>query len=235
MELEELAYDGYYVSDVLFAVKSGKEATVFCCKAQAHTGLEFAAAKVYRPLESRSFKNDAAYQQSRYIKDSRLRRAYANKSKAGKQVQFGSWISAEYETMRILSNAGADVPVPYNMTENAIIMEYFGTDQEPASMLNRVHLGKEEADTLFRKLMRNIEIFLSVSRVHADLSPFNILYLSGQFRIIDFPQSVDPYSNSNAYHLLARDIDNLCAYFRKYGLDYDSHHLANAIWNGRDW
>ncbi len=48
-------------------------------------------------------------------------------------------------------------------------------------------------------------------------------------------KSVDPYSNSNAYRLFARDIDNLCAYFRKYGLEYDSYRLANAVWNGREY
>ena len=33
---DDLVYDGYFVSDLLFQLKSGKEATVFCCSAQSH-------------------------------------------------------------------------------------------------------------------------------------------------------------------------------------------------------
>ena len=231
MENEELAYDGYYVSDVIVPVKSGKEATVFCCRAQDHTGLEFVAAKVYRPLETRSFRNDAVYQQGRYIGDARLRRAYRKKTKAGKTAQFGNWLSAEYETMMILFDAGADIPQPYNMTSSTIIMEYIGDGEQSASTLNRVHLREGEPKTLFRKLMHNIELFLSVGRVHADLSPFNVLYWRSDIRIIDFPQSVDPYSNRNAFSLFLRDVENICHYFRKYGIDCDSYETASSIWH----
>jgi RIO kinase 1 len=206
MGFEELAYDGYYVSDVLAEVKSGKEATVFCCKAQEHTGLGLVAVKVYRPLESRGYRNDATYQEGRYMSDARLRRAYRKKSKAGKTAQFSNWISSEYETMALLFSAGADIPRPYNMTPSAIIMEYIGNFEQSASTLNRVYLRGNEPNILFEKILHNISVFLSVGRVHADLSPFNVLYWESKIRIIDFPQAVDPYSNRNAFSLLVRDV-----------------------------
>ena len=32
---------------------------------------------------------------------------------------------------------------------------------------------------LFRRLLRNVELFLDCDRVHADFSPFNILFWEG--------------------------------------------------------
>ena len=44
-----------------FNVKSGKEATVYCCQAHPSTGAKLLAAKVYRSRNNRSFKNDVIY------------------------------------------------------------------------------------------------------------------------------------------------------------------------------
>src|SRR5215216_373738 len=41
--------DGW-INDVRLLVKSGKEATVYCCAATPSTGCELIAAKVYRPV-----------------------------------------------------------------------------------------------------------------------------------------------------------------------------------------
>jgi RIO kinase 1 len=230
MDYEELAYDGYYVSEVLGPVKSGKEATVFCCSAQAHTGLDLIAAKVYRPLKIRQFRNDAVYQRGRYIKDTRLRRAYHNKSRAGQAAQFSRWITAEYETMELLYSAGADIPHPHALSGSAILMEYVGEEDQPAVTLNQAHLQKPEAREHFQTLIRNIGLWLSLGRVHADLSPFNVLYWNGTIRVIDFPQSVDPYANNSAFSLLVRDVENICRHFRQYDIEESGYDIASAIW-----
>ena len=230
MELEELVYDGYYVSEVLYQMKSGKEATVFCCAAEPHTGLEYIAAKVYRPLAERSFRNDAVYQQGRQILDARLRRAYRNKSKAGRNVQYSNWVSAEYNTMRLLYSEGANIPEPYAQTGSAILMEFFGDDRGPAPTLNHVHLSEDEASTLFDEILRNIALFLQCGRVHADLSPFNILYRDGEYRIIDFPQSVDPASNTSAFDLLYRDIENVRRYLDRNETRPSAYDIASKVW-----
>jgi serine/threonine-protein kinase RIO1 len=112
-DFESSICDGYYIKRVLFHVKSGKEADVYCCEAYPHVGPALLAAKVYRPLETRGFRNDSLYQEGRFIKDRRLRKAFQGRSKAGRSVQFGMWVSAEYETMRRLYEAGAHVPKPY--------------------------------------------------------------------------------------------------------------------------
>jgi serine/threonine-protein kinase RIO1 len=47
-------YEEDLITDVLQAVKSGKEASVYCCAAHPATGAEYLAAKVYRPRLFRS-------------------------------------------------------------------------------------------------------------------------------------------------------------------------------------
>ena len=63
-------YEDDLISDVLGVVKSGKEATVYCCAAGSAAGMDYAAAKVYRPRMFRGLKNDALYRESRPMYDS---------------------------------------------------------------------------------------------------------------------------------------------------------------------
>ena len=48
--LDAFIGDGF-ISEVLYQVRSGKEATVYCCRGGEVAGKELLAAKVYRPLE----------------------------------------------------------------------------------------------------------------------------------------------------------------------------------------
>ena len=70
-------------------MRGGKEATVLRCRGGSNKGPEFYAAKVYRPMERRNFRNDSVYQAGRVILSSRGRRAYQNRSDFGREVQQG--------------------------------------------------------------------------------------------------------------------------------------------------
>ncbi|MHC4718058.1 MAG: RIO1 family regulatory kinase/ATPase domain-containing protein [Planctomycetota bacterium] len=222
--------DDGLVADELHVVKSGKEATVYCCKTGGAAGGELLAVKVYRPLAQRRFKNDAVYQRGRVILDARLRRAYRKKSRMGRGVQFASWVGHEYETLRILHSAGADVPRPVSQSGDAILMEYVGDVETPAPTLRQASVPRGDAARLFKRILRNVELFLANERVHADLSPFNVLYWRGDIRIIDFPQAVDPRENPRAFELLIRDVRNVCDHFRRYGLDENAGRIAQQLW-----
>ena len=52
-------YEDGWITDILYRVKGGKEANVYCCKAHPDTGFELIAAKVYRHRRLRSMKNYA--------------------------------------------------------------------------------------------------------------------------------------------------------------------------------
>ena len=140
------------------------------------------------------------------------------------------WVGSEYETLRLVHPAGADVPRPVAKAGSAVLMEYVGEVDEPAPMLSSVTLPGEQAERLFRRLMRNVRIFLSCHRIHADLSAYNVLWWRGKLKVIDFPQAVDSRFNRNAFSLLTRDIGNLCRYFARCGVAADPWRLAGGLW-----
>jgi RIO kinase 1 len=232
-------YEQDLISDVVAVVKSGKEATVYCCAADPATGEEYLAAKVYRPRMFRSLRNDAVYRTSRVQYDERgrlVRQGYGRHgrrdpgSEQGRVDQVTAWIGYEYETMRRLHRAGADVPRPLGQASNATLMTYIGDGAQAAPLLQEVTLAAEEAQPLFDRALWNIECLLSCRRVHGDLSAYNILYWQGAMTIIDLAQAVDPKENAATFLLLERDIERTYRYFARYGITADPHELAVDLW-----
>jgi RIO kinase 1 len=231
-------YDTKKLTDVLRRVKGGKEANVYCCAAHPNTGLELLAAKLYRPRMFRNLRNDAQYRQGRAVldeegkevRDGRYLRAVRQGTERGKEFQHISWLEHEYQTMRLLHAAGADVPQPLASGANTILMEYLGDAQSGAPTLNEVTLKRGEARPLFERLLWNVELMLEHGRVHGDLSAYNVLYWQGQFRIIDFPQAIDPERNPDARAIFGRDVQRLCQYFTRYGVRADSTAIAADLW-----
>jgi RIO kinase 1 len=221
---------GGWISGVLYTVKSGKEATVYCCQAGPRVDADVVAAKVYRAREHRGFKNDSVYREGRLILDKRMRRAFAKKTKAGRDFQAGSWMHTEYEVLSLLHGAGADVPRPITFSEGAILMEYIGDREQAAQPLYGLQFEREEAVRLFGQVMQNVELWLSLDRIHADLSSYNILYWQDRLTVIDFPQAVDPRFNPNARDLLLRDVENVYRYFSRFGVQADPLRLVNHLW-----
>lgn len=224
--------DRNLISEVLQVLKSGKEATVCCCRAHRALGGGLVAAKIYRPMQHRSFKNDELYRRGKVILSGRARRALANKSDFGRKVQFGTWVNYEWEAINHLHSFGADVPRPIAHGNDSILMEYIGDEQSPAPQLRSVRLSRPEARFVYDTTLRNIELCLAHNRIHGDLSPFNILYWNRRPILIDFPQSVDPRENPNAYALLSRDIENVWRYCQKFAdLNTDPWKTAGRLWS----
>jgi RIO kinase 1 len=232
-------YDDKQITDVLSRVKGGKEANVYCCAAHPATGLERIAAKVYRPRAFRQLRNDSRYRQGRsyldergkVVRDEKLLVAIKKKTSTGQELVHNSWLEHEYQTLRLLYEAGVDVPRPVSHGNNTILMEYLGDAELPAPALQAVRLEPDEARPLFDRLMRNVELMLSQSRIHGDLSAFNVLYWEGDIRLIDFPQAVAPAENPDAFELLERDIRRLCQYFERYGIQANPGAIARDLWD----
>lgn len=232
--LDNAALDYFYaegwISQVLYQLKSGKEATVFCCQAGGSTGRGLLAAKLYRARQHRTFRNDAIYQAGRVILDAHARRAVKNKSRFGREAQQGLWINQEWEVLQQLHAVGADVPEPLARTEGAILMDYRGDEAGPAPRLQEIALPRDEAAHHFQVLMRNVELMLGNNVIHGDLSAYNVLYWDGAVTIIDLPQAVDPRFNPHALGLLERDVANLCGYFGKLGVPSDPTAITRDLW-----
>jgi len=231
-------YDDKQITDVLSRVKGGKEANVYCCAAHPATGLDLVAAKIYLPREFRQLRNDSRYRQGRsylddrgkVVRDERLLLAIQKKSSTGQELVHNSWLEHEFQTLKLLYDAGVDVPRPVSHGNNTILMEYLGDASLAAPALQAVRLDQDEVQPLFRRLMHNVDLMLRQQRIHGDLSAFNVLYWEGDIRIIDFPQAVAPAENPDAFELLARDIQRLCQYFERYGLRPDPGAIARELW-----
>jgi RIO kinase 1 len=231
-------FEQRWIADVLSKVKAGKEASVYLCRSgdQAKSGL--VAAKVFRPRMLRNLKNDQLYRLDRdvldedghLVHDLGMLKAQHKRSVYGEQVRHKSWMAHEFLALKTLYEAGADVPQPYEMSENAILMGFIGDERSAASTLNSVTLHAQEAGPLFERLLQNIAIMLTHGIVHGDLSAYNILYWNGRLTLIDFPQVISPGRHRSAYQIFSRDIARICDYFTHQGLHLDPGQLAADIW-----
>ncbi|MBA3823694.1 MAG: hypothetical protein H0X24_07300 [Ktedonobacterales bacterium] len=229
-----------YITDVLAQVKGGKEASVYRCAAAPHMGVEWLAAKVYRPRMFRNLRNDAMYREGRAIltsagsaakkTDHRLMRAIGKKTEFGMQASHTSWLMYEFVTLQTLFAAGANVPQPIAAGENAILMGYRGDGSRAAPTLSEITLDDDEAPRLFDEVLRNIALLLGIGYIHGDLSAYNILYWEGEVTLIDFPQVTAAAENPNAAFILRRDITRVCDYFAHYGVRRDPAQLTAELW-----
>lgn len=231
-------YGNSQISDVLRLVKGGKEANVYVCQANPKLGMSLLAAKLYRPRMLRHLKNNAVYKEGRQLRDadgklilgSREARAMHKKTRFGKDLDLSAWIEHEYQVQCQLYEAGADVPQPVAHGGNTILMAYMGDEQLPAPTLQEITLAPQEAQPLFERIIRNVQLMLGLNQVHGDLSAYNVLYWQGQVTLIDFPQMVDARTNPNAFELLVRDVRRICDYFAAYDVQGDGPALATEMW-----
>jgi RIO kinase 1 len=223
--------DKELIEDVLYPVKSGKEATLYCCSGGVRAGADLVAVKIYKPQRFRSFRNDSVYTEGRVILDRRSARAAAKRTRHGRQVQAAQWTGSEFDTLRVLHQAGASVPRPIGQSSGAIAMEWIGDSEAPAAQLKDVHLSSEAAGRAFADLLWNIELWLGCNVVHGDLSAYNLLWDRSRLVAIDFPQASDPRVNANAEALLFRDVANVCRHFARWGVSSDPDGVASDLWD----
>lgn len=228
------------ITDVVAAVKGGKEASVYRCAGHSTIGKEWVAAKVYRPRMFRQLRNDTVYREGRAPlgmdgkeindKDWRTLKAMNKGSGYGQAMLHTSWLMYEHKTLNRLFEAGAAVPEPIAVAENALLMSYLGDENLPAPTLSEVRLQPDEVRPLFTTVMRNVDLMLQHGFIHGDLSAYNILYWEGDIVLIDFPQVVEIQSNRHARKILSRDIQRVCEYFEGYGMRINSAGIARDLW-----
>ncbi len=231
-------FEQRWISDVLSKIKAGKEASVYLCRSGDQVGPGLVAAKVFRPRMLRNLKNDQLYRQGRTdldenghpIDDPGMLKARHKRSVYGEQIRHQSWLAYEFQTIKTLYAAGADVPQSYEMGENAILMSYIGDLAFAAPALNTVTLEPAEVRPLYERILHNVELMLSNGIVHGDLSAYNVLYWEGRITLIDFPQVISPTSHPGAYAIFSRDIKRVCEYFARQGLRSDPARLAAGLW-----
>ena len=234
-----------FITDVVNLVKGGKEANVYQCRAHPSVGVEYVAAKVYRPKMHRQLSNDAMYKEGRAIigvdgskiitkRNKREMRAIQHKSSYGDHLTHQSWLHHEFNTLAILHDKNANVPKPYAIAPNAILMDFIGDEYGAAPILHSVNLRKTlpkgDVHMLFRKVIDTVELMLQHDAIHGDLSAFNILYWQDDVTFIDFPQVTVASKNRRARYILERDVQRVCDYFIKQGINCRPKAIADALW-----
>jgi RIO kinase 1 len=231
-------YDTGYILDVLRRIKGGKEANVYLCQAHPSMKMDLLAAKLYRPRMVRNLRNDIRYRANRMVldefgkvvHDGRMLHAVRKGTAYGKELSHTSWLQYEYKTLQLLYDAGLPVPEPVTSSENTILMEYIGDLDHPAPNLTETTLTRQQARQGFDTLINAIEVMLSLGKIHADLSAYNVLYWNGRPTIIDFPQAISPDENREAWDIFRRDVQRICDYFLRYGIHPNPYRLARSIW-----
>lgn len=236
-------HEHQWISDVLRRLKGGKEASVYLCRTGKAISVPWVVAKVYRPRSLRNLKQDGQYRTGRadldeegqVIIDDGALHAIQKRTAFGEELRHQSWIAYEFQTMQMLAEAGGDVPQPYTMAQNAILMSYIGDAATAAPTLNSLKLDPDEAQPLFERVVRNIDLLLANGRVHGDLSAYNILYWAGQITLIDFPQVTLPEVNPTAWDIFRRDVVRVCQYFGLQGVHTDARKLATELWTSHGY
>ncbi len=220
-----------YVQRVEHRINDGKEATVYLCSSAPGTvRAPFVAAKVYRDRRFRGFSNNAAYTDTSRILDKRLAKAVRKGTRKGRKASQRMWVDREWQALKLLWEAGASVPEPYDHAPDAVLMEFIGDEAGAAPMLTHVRLTVAEAERAYERLLDDLAIMLDCGLVHGDLSAFNILFHQGRPRIIDLPQAVEVDEAVDGWTLFHRDLVNLSGYFERQGLDLDPTADAIDLW-----
>jgi len=192
-------------------ISIGKEANVF--SAQAHG--ERVAVKIYRMA------NCDFNRMYDYIKaDPRFPDLDKNRRKV-----ILMWARREYRNLLKAREAGVRVPTPRAVLNNVLVMEFIG-DETPAQRLK--DSWPEKPKEFFDTIVKHMQKLYAADLVHTDLSPFNILNHHQEPVLIDLSQATI-LDNPNAQEYLTRDVKNICAFFRKYGLDIDEDDVIKRI------
>lgn len=234
-------FDDGTLTDILFSVRGGKEATVYCCAGGDALGGRLVAAKVYRPRKFRELSNDAVYREGRGLldarghgvkaRDRRMARAIRRGTRIGKKARHISWVQHEVEALRLLHEAGADVPEPLAANHNAVLMAFVGDRQGAAPTLNLVRPPPELAERLYAQALTNLARLLECGLVHGDLSPYNLLMWEERLVMIDLPQACDLFHNPHAVGFFLRDVERICTARALGRPARDWRAVADSIWN----
>lgn len=210
-------------SGISRVIKQGKEGSVLLCRADRSLGADYCVVKIFRDTEYRNFRNNRPYLGGKVWKRRDLAHLNVTKSEL--------WVDTEFSALSRLHEAGVPVPRPYDRVDHAICMEHIGEGDDSAPMLKEIRPSVVEGQHLFAAIVDTLDSMLRLGVVHADLSAFNILYDRGRAVLIDFPQSVSPDANPNAFYLFCHDVSTVCGFFSRFGLKVDDWAIIEEIWS----
>lgn len=200
-------------------VKTGKEARIYSARSPEGTEL---AVKVYYTVTAESRQAMLKYIQDDY----RFKRV----KRTPKDLVY-AWAQKEYRNLKEALASGVDVPQPFDVYRNVLVMQFIGRDDEPAPLLKEVSL--RAPTRTYRRLLNQVKLlYVKANLVHGDLSEYNIMYWQDRCVIIDISQAV-PTNHPLANELILRDVANLNRFFGHLGVKtVDSQAFVRGLSRG---
>ena len=215
------------IDEIIRPLQAGKEAQVYLVNAKGRQ----CVAKVYKEATNRSFKHRSTYTEGRRVQNTRKQRAMSKGSRYGKRETEAAWRNAEVDTLYRLAAAGVRVPTPYDFVDGVLIMELISDGRGGAApRLVDLSWSARDAESLLVHLVHEVAKMLCAGVIHGDLSDFNILVDADGPVIIDFPQSIDPASNTQARKLLLRDVRNLQSFLARFAPQLRRKRYGEEMW-----
>lgn len=191
-------------------VSTGKEANIFSAQAQG----ERVAVKIYR-INTCDFNKMYQYLRA----DPRI------KIEHNRRKVVLLWAQREYRNLLKAREAGVRVPIARAILNNVLVMEFIGNEQAAPKLKDA---KPKNLQKFFDAVIKNMQKLHAAGLVHTDLSSFNILNHEEEPVFIDLSQAT-VFDNPNAEEYFNRDVKNVCAYFRKNGLDVDEEAVKKKI------
>jgi RIO kinase 1 len=237
--------EGGTEDEVLGLLKTGKEAEVFIVERRTLDGSRSAllAHKRYRPTKvthkgelqalgfsrARTFAHDSKYHEGRKFRYSREQRAVERMTDLGKKILAERWPGQEHDALVTAHAAGVTVPYPVEFTGDGLLMQLIGDDGVAAPRLVNARLGLAQLRVAYGQLVEDLVALARTGTVHADLSPYNVLWWRDRLWMIDFPQAVDLLQNPHGFDLLHHDVTTMCTWFARKGVDCDGEALYAEV------
>ncbi len=191
-----------------FPISTGKEGNVFLGITPENTEV---AIKIYR-ISTATFKHMADY----IVGDPRFQSLHRTK----RDIVY-AWTLKEYKNLEKLMINHIPCPKPIKKINNVLVMEFVGTNRQPAPLLKDIRLDNPQK--IFEKLIEYMTLMFSKTNlVHGDFSSFNILYHNDKPVIIDLGQAVLK-NHPRATEFLIRDIHTIRNNFKRYKIKLPSN------------
>ena len=143
----------------------------------------------------------------------------------------GVFVAAGMNSLGILSGGGAGSIVAQWIVDGRapVDVTHYSVERALPYETTRRFRGERVVESLgvlaYEQLVDDLGALTRTGTVHADLSPYNLLWWRDRLWMIDFPQAVDLLQNPHGFDLLHHDVITMTTWFTRKGVPCDGEAL----------